>query len=573
MFKKWFTKLKRSPYWPEFLSVPDRPLSPRQHFGSIFDVIQISHTFKDSKTFVDTIPKKAPSKIKKQYHKSYSAQLDLSRFVRDNFVMPDPIKEPEPINRDDNTAIQVRAYIDAMWNVLTREADQAKPYSSLLALPHRYIVPGGRFREIYYWDSYFTMFGLRESNRADLMEAMVKNFAHIIETYGFIPNGNRTYYLTRSQPPVFAHMVELLAEVKGEQELDTYARLIYREYAYWMRGAKAPLFANGTINASEHVVRMPDDTILNRYWDESISPREESFREDLEIGRTMDESATYYRNMRAGAESGWDFSSRWFAEGGDLSTIRTIDIVPIDLNVFLLHTEEILARIYQRQKRFTLSEKYNDLAQQRREALQDFFWHEEDGWYYDYDLAEQTLSTQCTIAGAFALYGGIASPEQAPRMVEMIEHTFLRPGGVVVSMKNTGEQWDAPNGWAPLQYITVMGLERYGASELAEEVARRWCSLNLSLYEKTGLLFEKYNVEDIDTLASGGEYTLQHGFGWTNGVLITLMNKYHINTSDEDDEEDEQEEESSADASDQSLHEEHNAEEEDEEFEPAHTAK
>lgn len=530
VLKKLFTFFFRRDVWPQFLPITERPKSPREQFGAVFDVIQLSHTFKDSKTFVDMIPRKKPHKIIKDYYKQYGVQLDILRFVKDHFIAPRPFPEPEAPPEEEPTARKVRVYIDRMWDILTREADSSNKFSSLLDLPHNYIVPGGRFREIYYWDSYFTMLGLRESGKYDLMENMVRNFAYLISRYGFIPNGNRSYYLTRSQPPVFALMVALLAEVRGEQVFEEYRKHMYKEYQYWMRGAEDSRFKNGSVKSSEHVVRMPDSSMLNRYWDESIAPREEGFQEDLEIGRRLEESAEFYRNIRAGAESGWDFSSRWFADDRGLASIRVTDLVPVDLNVLLYLTEDLLARVYQREGKPKLSEKFNNLASARRDAIQKYLWDRKSGWYYDYSISEKKLNIKKpTIAGVFPLFGGIATTRQAERVIEMVETKFLRLGGVVSTLETTDQQWDAPNGWAPLQYVTVLGLERYGAYELAQEIAARWCALNIGVYEKTGLLLEKYNVEDPNSLASGGEYTLQDGFGWTNGVLLTLMNKYHIN--------------------------------------------
>jgi len=514
--------------WPKFLPTTERPLSPREQFGVVFDVVQLSHVFQDSKTFVDLIPRKKPRIIIKHYYKQYGTQLDIMRFIRDHFITPPMLSEPAVQSEDAPIARKVREYIEHMWGVLTRAADRPNRYSSLLDLPHNYVTPGGRFREIYYWDSYFTMLGLRESGKYDLMEDMVRNFAYMISQYGFIPNGNRTYYLTHSQPPVFSLMVALLAEIRGEQVFDEYRPLMAKEYRYWMRGSEKSAFVKGISNASEHVVRMSGGELLNRYWDSSIAPREDMFGEDVAIGRRIDESANFYRNMRAGAETGWDYSSRWFTDGGGRESIRVTDLVPVDLNVFLLLTEELLSRVYQREGKFNLSERYDKLAQARRDAIQKYLWDEEAGWYGDYIHSEGRLNTKFTIAGIYPLFAGVADTEQAARVIDMVEAKFLRPGGVATTLETTGEQWDAPNGWAPLVYITVMGLERYGAHELAKEVAIRWCTLNISVFEKTGLLLEKYNIEDLESLAAGGEYVLQDGFGWTNGVLLTLMNKYHI---------------------------------------------
>lgn len=157
--------------------------------------------------------------------------------------------------------------------MLTREPQDHIPWSSLLALPQSYIVPGGRFSETYYWDSYFTMLGLAESGREDLLKCMADNFARMIENYGHIPNGNRTYYLSRSQPPVFALMVELFEE-DGVRGARRYLDHLKMEYAFWMDGAES-LIPN---QAYRHVVRMPDGSLLNRYWDDRDTPRDESAR-------------------------------------------------------------------------------------------------------------------------------------------------------------------------------------------------------------------------------------------------------------------------------------------------------
>ena len=530
MYRKFLSYILPRAIYIEHFSAQERPKSPREVLGSIFDVVQLSRVYKDSKTFVDMSPKKRLRKIQKDYNKHYGTQLDLKRFVRDHFEAPPALPEPEAVKEGQASTREIRQYIDLMWDVLEREPDRKDFNSSLLPLPHRYVVPGGRFREVYYWDSYFTVLGLRESGKYEVIEDILRNFAFLIGEYGFIPNGNRSYYITRSQPPVFALMVELLSQIKGEAIIQEFRPFIAKEYKFWMRGKDVSLFDKQKVHAAEHVVRMPDGELLNRYWDTSIAPREESFREDVELGRVHEESANFYRSIRAGAASGWDFSSRWFKDGEGLDSIRTTDMVPIDLNVLLLLTEEFMAQQYQREAKYVLCSKYTAKAAARREAIQKYLWDEEAGWFGDYVISEGKTNThRPTLAGMFALFGGVATAEQATRMIENLEEKFMRPGGVVTTLENTGEQWDAPNCWAPLVYVTVLGLERYGAHELAHEIARRWCSLNIAVYEETGLLLEKYNVEDPAVLAGGGEYELQDGFGWTNGVLITLMNKYHIN--------------------------------------------
>ena len=179
----------------------------------------------------------------------------------------------------------------------------------------------------------------------DLARSMVANFAHLIETQGFIPNGNRTYYLTRSQPPFFASMVGLLAREDGDEAALAYLDALRAEYDFWMRGERA---LAGPGDAVEHVVQLDSSAVLNRYWDRGAAPRPESYREDYELaqGHPPDSQEALYRNLRSAAESGWDFSSRWLADGQSLATTITTDIIPVDLNALLYAAEEALSRLY-----------------------------------------------------------------------------------------------------------------------------------------------------------------------------------------------------------------------------------
>lgn len=181
------------------------------------------------------------------------------------------------------------------------------------------------------------MLGLKESGEYELMDNMVQNFAYLIDQYGHIPNGNRTYYLSRSQPPFFSLMLELLASVKGDDVFRTYRPALEKEYRYWMDQS-----AN-----TKHVVPMPDGSVLNRYWDQLDIPRQESHLEDIKTaGLASPETAkAIYRHLRSAAESGWDFSSRWLKDGKTLPTIETTNLIPMDLNCLLHHMETTLARM------------------------------------------------------------------------------------------------------------------------------------------------------------------------------------------------------------------------------------
>ena len=250
--------------------------TPDEIYGDLFRDVQMNKVFPDGKTFVDCIPKKDPKAILSDYKKlkaNPEVKFSLQKFVEDNFTIP---SAPQAKNIQQEKDVTV--HIKNLWSVLKREPDTKVNGSSLLPLPNSYIVPGGRFREVYYWDSYFTMLGLKESGETVMIENMIRNFAYLINTYGHIPNGNRTYYLSRSQPPFFPLMVQLLAEIKGSQVYAEYLPAMEKEYQYFMSGADKVKIGEPI----KYVVRMPDGSIMNRYWDESTSPRQESYREDVE---------------------------------------------------------------------------------------------------------------------------------------------------------------------------------------------------------------------------------------------------------------------------------------------------
>ena len=230
-------------------------------YGVLFTDVQNSTVFKDSKTFVDCIPKRNPKLIISDYVrlKKSNTEINLEKFVSENFSLQ---KQPNVTNVIANKKIE--AHIKDLWQVLKRAQDKNVVGSSLLPLPYPYIVPGGRFTEIYYWDSYFTMLGLKESGETALIENMINNFAFLINTYGHIPNGNRSYYLSRSQPPFFSLMVQLLASIKGETVYKKYLAPLQKEYNFWMAGSNT--LKNGL--AFKRVLKLNNGTVLNRYCDD-----------------------------------------------------------------------------------------------------------------------------------------------------------------------------------------------------------------------------------------------------------------------------------------------------------------
>jgi alpha,alpha-trehalase len=480
----------------------------------------MERAFEDGKGFVDARPLEDPAKIREEYAAVRADPgFDLRAFVKARFGPEDVPAESEFKSQPGRS---VEAHIDALWPVLTHSPDEQVPGHSRVPLPFRYVVPGGRFQEIYYWDSYFTMLGLEESGRHDLTVDMVRNFAWLIDRFGHIPNGNRSYYVSRSQPPFFSHMVELVAARDGGAVYAEYLGALRREYEFWMDGAGS--LAPGS--AHRRVVRLADGTLLNRYWDDRDTPREESYRNDVETARESGRpAAEVYRNLRAAAESGWDFSSRWLADGGNLATIRTVELIPVDLNSLLYALEQTLARAYQVNEQPAEATLFTERALKRRRAIDRFLWNARSGIFEDYAWRDRAHTGHVTAATLYPLFVGVATAAQARSVATVVERELLEPDGLATTTVRTGQQWDAPNGWAPLQWIAIEGLNRYGHRSLAQNIAHRWIRENVDYYERTGKLVEKYDVTG-DAAASGGEYPLQDGFGWTNGVLRRLLAVY-----------------------------------------------
>lgn len=480
----------------------------------LYEDVQQSGIFADSKYFVDAVPKEDPDRILEKYAKEQQdPSFNLLTFVQQNFGLPE--NNSVAYSSAEKPIIH---HLHELWNVLQRKPDESG--GTLIALPFPYIVPGGRFREIYYWDSYFTMLGLEQSGRYDLIEHMVRNFAHLIHTIGHIPNGNRTYYISRSQPPFFVLMVSLLASIKGEEIYREFLPALEKEYQFWMSGADE---LSVTIPGVRRVVRMPDGTVLNRYWDDDPSPRPEAYIEDLHVAAAAGRDTTeVYRHIRAAAESGWDFSSRWFEDEQHMHSIQTTDLIPVDLNCLLLHLEKTLFNCYQAAQKMELANHFSDKISRRSSAIQTYCWNNRIGYYFDFNWKKNKLNHRITLAGCFPLFTGLATPLQANAVANFIRENLLAEGGALTTTLQTGQQWDAPNGWAPLQWIACKGLYNYGADILAKEISNRWMRLNEKTYAETGKMMEKYNVADTSIKAGGGEYPNQDGFGWTNGVYLAL---------------------------------------------------
>lgn len=485
-----------------------------EDLSPLYEDVQLSGIFNDSKFFVDCTPKFEISEILAAYEAvKKTADFTLYDFIEKHFDFPSTQASAyESANKP------IEKHLQALWDELTRQPTIAS--GTLIQLPYPYIVPGGRFREIYYWDSYFTMLGLLESGRKDLIACMVKNFASLIDRFGFIPNGNRTYYLGRSQPPFFALMVSVLMDAEGVQILHEFLPQLEKEYAFWMDGEDR---LDATNNTHRRVVRLFNGSILNRYWDDKEGPRPEAYIEDIHIASlAATDKEKVYKHIRAAAESGWDFSSRWFADPQKMETIETTDIIPVDLNCLLYYLEVSISMGYFNMGNTTKGKMMQQRAEKRKAAIRYFFWKEEEGYFFDYHFTKRTHTKAKTLAGVYPLFFHICTIEDAKEVASYIEQHFIKAGGVVTTAETTGQQWDAPNGWAPLQWITYKALDQHGYHDTANKIKTNWCLLNEKTYQETGKMMEKYNVKDITIAAGGGEYPNQDGFGWTNGVYLAM---------------------------------------------------
>ena len=484
-----------------------------EYLEELLDVVQMQELFPDQKIFVDAGLKFTKEEILEKYwYRRTQSDFNLSHFVEENFS----IKKNSLVCFTPEEKLTVQEHVRRLWPLLTRK-NTTPENNTLISLPEEYIIPGGRFQELFYWDSYFTMLGLQVSRRVDLIEAMINNFAYLIDTYGHIPNGTRSYLLSRSQPPFFSLMVALLAEEKGEDIFVKYLPQMRAEYQFWMSDAH---FLNEKNTAINRVVRLRENVFLNRYWDAENTPRPEGYAIDKEIaGENKRENI--YRNIRAACESGWDFSGRWFSDGTSIAKIITTDLIPVDLNCLLVSLEQSIAQAYQLLGNKEMAEWYQQAGKSRADAIHHYLWNEQAQTFLDYNFVAGQSSSFKSMAMGFPLFVKIASPQQAAAVCSILEEAFLKQGGLLTTLAKTGQQWDAPNGWAPLQWIGYKAAKNYGDTNLAYKISKAWTANVERVYSSTGKMMEKYNVEEA-LEAGGGEYPNQDGFGWTNGVYLKM---------------------------------------------------
>lgn len=559
--------------------------------GALLHDVQLARPYQDSKEFVDMPTRKPIAQVLAAYAllpRPITNNTALNSFLAANFkpagselkeVSPPPLTDPSfTVNI---ASPELRSFISQVvdiWPSLTRNyaaGDLCNGcVSSMLPLNRTFVVAGGRFREQYYWDSYFILEGLLRT-RGDYItigKNIILNFLDFVQQYGFVPNGSRAYYLNRSQPPVLSLMVsKYVAYTNDTSFLSRALPLLEKEYNYW----KA--YHSVNVNTKTGTV------VLSRYNVINSSPRPESYVEDYETANNVTfftESGAYqvpalydnqkkdlYAELATGAESGFDYSSRWLKDPAQASTGKTFplrslnirSIVPVELNSILYGNEKAISDLY-----LLIggkSEKVKEYAQYaltRKESMFTVLYDAKNNGYFDYNLTSNGLNIksmdQVTFSPAqyFPFWTGAAHDtllSNKSTLMAIFSPIQTRldasKGSVETSNIRSGQQWDSPNVWAPLEYAMIQALkatEVPSLEQLGLRLAQRFIDSTFCTWRSTGgqidnlpnlrndslkgLMFEKYSSEGVDKVGSGGEYKVVPGFGWTNGVVIWIADTY-----------------------------------------------
>nr|QWX20096.1 trehalase 2 [Henosepilachna vigintioctopunctata] len=519
--------------------------------GRLLHTIQMARIYEDSKTFVDMKLKNPPNETLINFDKFMVEHNDapnksaVKNFVLENFDHvaqefrmwdpPDFVEEPKFVEKIvDPDFREFASHLNSIWKTLGRKIkDEVKEHNylySIIWVPQPAIVPGGRFREFYYWDSYWIILGLLLSEMTETTKGMLENFFYMVENCGHIPNGGRIYYLARSQPPFLMPMVKLYYDAtKDVKFLRDNIRTMEKEFEYWMTNHNVTVTLDG------------NNYTLARYGDRSQGPRPESYSEDFSgaIHLSPSKKEEFYSELKAAAESGWDFSSRWFitngTDNGNLTNIKTRSIIPVDLNAMLYWNAQILGDFNKLLNNKEKAEFYYEKAKELMDAVTAVFWHEEVGVWLDYDISNNMKRDYFYPTNLSPFLAGCYNKTESSKITKLVmkylhnKHIMNYPGGIPTTMKHTGEQWDYPNAWPPLQYMMIAALDNTGdkaAQRLAFEIAQKWVRSNYKAFKATSAMLEKYDASVFGAPGSGGEYQVQEGFGWTNGLVMYLLDKY-----------------------------------------------
>ncbi|XP_059248604.1 trehalase-like isoform X2 [Mustela nigripes] len=515
--------------------------------GELLHQVQMARLYRDDKQFVDMPLSSAPDQVLQDFcelaaaHKHHIPPQQLQAFIQKHFQAagqellswtPEDWKDsPRLLQKISDP--KLRAWAGQLHQLWKKLGKKVKPevlshpeQFSLIYSAHPFIVPGGRFVEFYYWDSYWVMEGLLLSEMPQTVKGMLQNFLDLVRLYGHVPNGARVYYLQRSQPPLLTLMMDRYVTYTNDTAfLRDNIETLALELDFWME--------NRTISVSSG----GQSYVLNHYAVPYGGPRPEAYSKDFELADTLPEEdrVALWAELKAGAESGWDFSSRWLVGGPNstsLSSIRTSKFVPVDLNAFLCQAEALMSNFYSRLGNDIQATKYRNLKQQRLAAVRAILWDEEKGAWFDYDLENGKKNLEFYPSNLTPLWSGCFSdPDAVDKALKYLEDSQILTYqyGIPTSLQKTGQQWDFPNAWAPLQDLVIRGLAKSPsprAQEVAFQLAQNWIRTNFEVYSQKSAMFEKYDISNGGQPGGGGEYEVQEGFGWTNGVVLMLLDRY-----------------------------------------------
>ncbi|ETW82190.1 glycoside hydrolase family 37 protein [Heterobasidion irregulare TC 32-1] len=578
---------------------PHQAWCPSEIFcaGALLQTVNIAGLYSDPKTFVDKPTNGSSQAVLSAFSAINSTNVTegaVLNFVDTNFKGEGGELEaltltnfnPAPAFLSNVTSPLLKAWsqtVHGYWTQLIRGTNQSALCSegngttcesSLIPLNHTFVVPGGRFREQYYWDSFWIIEGLLKSELYDIVNATLQNFMDEIETIGFIPNGGRIYYLNRSQPPLFIQMLSNYVAASNDISiLERALPLAERELAWWRN--------NRSLNVTSPFTNKTYE--MARYAVTNTAPRPESYLTDYNTANDPDttsfnetQRSDLYSELASGAETGWDYTARFLAQplaGGSNNTnlaLRTLNVkntIPICLNSILYKANLALADLYtsNNSSNNTVAAQHRRTATSIREGIIDLFWDATKLAFYDFNLTSNRRNSIFTAANFYPLWVGIIpedilnSSSNAFGHFASLNMVLNRYNGTFpTTFLETGLQWDAPNAWPPHQYIALEALRAMNgtvvnggnATEgegwrdvLARELANRyfssafcsWCvystggsipSMLPRLSDQALNMFEKFSYTDIDQAGSGGEYTVQAGFGWTNGVVLWVASNF-----------------------------------------------
>ncbi|CDF36276.1 Trehalase [Chondrus crispus] len=511
----------------------------------------------------------------------FEPEASSKRLVRNATPMDFNLKPPSFLNRLQEPNEELTAFaidLKMRWVSLCREfvfgADnEFAKRSSFIPLPFQFFVPGGRFRECFYWDTLWIVKGLIACDMLESAKAAVRNLFYLVSCIGFVPNGNRVYFLNRTQPPLLTEAVKVVYDAIDSAS----ERVEWLEEAVPILDKESSWIHEKRSLSSHHPGKGFENRLLSLYYVSTHHARPESFAEDsLSLHRRQqrctpsddDSPSSVFQNLAAAAESGWDFSSRWFPSADErvVENTQICSIVPVCLNSILLKAEKDLSSFHEllanhlrpppdelsdsygeyvdkfadHKKHLELSSHYKQLATRREADMMDLLWDKGTGFWFDYDIKSSVHSSVVSCAGLMPLWAGCNEKKwtasDAKRLVAFVsDHSgLLQNGGLSCTTQVSKEQWDFPNSWPPLIDLVVEGMQRLGerfptsqGRKIAQTIASRFLETAWRGWREDNVMHEKYDSRyKTGKMGVGGEYAPQVGFGWTNGSILRLLCDY-----------------------------------------------